>query len=309
MGARAMRGTAEREFAGAMVSARRPTGILLGTIVAIALTALLFQLGPLIRFLIPADVLAAAGVAGVAPAFLSTWLLLWLWLRLKERRPFATIGFAVRPSGARIALRVLRGVGIALAQFAVYLAVGFAAGALTFGEAPTGGILNLPALGWVAVALVAFAVQSGAEEIIARGYLVQVWYPKTGIVGALVVSAVYFTTAHSFSDEFILLPIVDMTLYSVLAVFWALTERGLWGIIAYHATWNWVQGSLFGVAVSGTEPPDSLLAVYTAPDAADALTGGDYGAEGSIVDIAVLLVLIAGAIVAWRRTASAGRTS
>ncbi|MFT4305694.1 MAG: type II CAAX endopeptidase family protein [Microbacterium sp.] len=299
---RTMRTPADHEFAGAMALARRPTGIVLGTVVAILLTVLLFRLGPLIRLLVPADVLAQAGVAGVAPAFLSTWLLLWLWLRFTERRRFATIGFAVRPSGARVALRALRGTGIALAQFAVYLAVGFAAGALSFGEAPTGGVLNLPALGWVAVALLAFVVQSGAEEIIARGYLVQVWYPRTGVVGALVVSAAYFTIAHSFSDEFSLLPIVDMTLYSVLAVFWVLAERGLWGVIAYHATWNWVQGSLFGVAVSGTEPPDSLLTVYTAPDAAGALTGGDYGAEGSVVDIAVLLVLIAGAVVAWRRS-------
>jgi len=238
----------------------------------------------------------------LAPVFLSTWALLWLWLRFKEERPFATIGFAVRPSPARVALRVGRGAGIALAQFAVYLTVGTLAGALTFAEAPAGGILNLPALGWVVVALLAFAVQSGAEEIVARGYLVQVWYPSTGVAGALVVSTVYFTVAHSFSDEFSLLAVVDMSLYSVLAVFWVLTERGLWGIIGYHATWNWVQGSLFGVSVSGTDAPNSLLAVHTAPDAATWLTGGEYGAEGSAVDIAVLLVLVAGTVVAWRRS-------
>lgn len=288
-------------FAGAMGTARHPTGILLGTAVAVIATALLFPLGRLIRIVVPPEVLAQAGVLGVTAAFLSTWLLLWLWLRFKEGRRFATIGFLVRPSGARVALHIARGAAVALAQFAVYLGVGLGTGALRFAEAPGGGILNLPALGWVAVALVAFAVQSGAEEIVARGYLVQVWYPATGVVGALLVSTAYFTAAHSISGSFGVLPFIDMTLYSVLAVFWVLTERGLWGIVAYHATWNWVQGSVFGVSVSGTDTPDSLFSVQ-ATDAASALTGGGYGAEGSVTDIAVLLVLVACAVLAWRRS-------
>jgi uncharacterized protein len=289
-------------FAGAMTRARRPTGLLLGTVVAVLLTVLLFQLGPLIRQVVPPEVLTQAGVLGTTPAFLSTWLLLWLWVRFKEGRPFATIGFTAPPPRGRVLMRIARGIGIALAQFAVYLVVGLLAGTLAFGETAGGGILNLPALGWVLVALVAFAVQSGAEEIVARGYLVQVWYPSTGVVGALVVSAVYFTAGHSVSGDFSLLPFVDMTLYSVLAVFWVLTERSLWGLIAYHATWNWVQGSLFGVSVSGTPAPDSLFVVQTSPDASALLTGGSYGAEGSAVDIAVLLVLIAGSVLAWRRS-------
>lgn len=294
-----------------MTAARRPTGLFLGTLVAVVLTVLLFQLGPVLRSMTPPELLAQAGVLGVAPAFLTTWLLLWLWMRLKEGRRFATVGFAVAPSGGTVALRVARGAAIALAQFAVYLVVGVGTGALAFAEAPGGGFVNLPALGWVAIALIAFAVQSGAEEIVARGYLVQVWYPATGVIGAVLVSAFYFTAGHSVSGEFSLLPFVDMTLYSVLAVFWVLTERGLWGLIAYHATWNWVQGSLFGVSVSGTDAPNSLLAVTSAPDAATWITGGGYGAEGSAVDIAALLVLIALVVVAWtrsgRRAAASGR--
>jgi uncharacterized protein len=309
MSARTGYAVRDPDFAGAMTGARRPTGILLGSLVAVLLTVVLFQLGPLLRLVVPADLLAQAGVVGITPAFLSMWLLLWLWLRVKEGRSFATIGFLVRPSGARVAVRILRGVGIALAQFAVYLVVGLSAGVLTFGRAPDGGILNLPALGWVAVALIAFAVQSGAEEILARGYLVQVWYPASGVVGALIVSTVFFTAGHSLSGEFGVLPFVDMTLYSVLAVLWVLTERGLWGVIAYHATWNWVQGSLFGVSVSGTDTPDSLLVVNASPDAGSLLTGGDYGAEGSLVDILVLLVLLAGAAIAWRRHRAAGSGS
>ncbi|GAA2235505.1 hypothetical protein GCM10009851_20660 [Herbiconiux moechotypicola] len=266
------------------------------------ITVALFQTGPVLRALLPAELFEQGGVAAITPAFLVVWLLLWLWLRFKERRPFASIGFR-EPS--RAGFRVARGAGIALAQLAVYLVVGLATGSLVFATTASGELVHTQALGWVFVALVAFAVQSGAEEIVARGYLVQVWYPKTGVLGALIVSAVYFTVGHSFSEEFSLLPIIDMTLYSVVAVFWVLAEGGLWGLIAYHATWNWAQGSLFGISVSGQEPPNSLFVVNVTSGADPVLSGGDYGAEGSLVDIVVLLVLAACAAWAWRRATAA----
>ncbi|WP_368498485.1 lysostaphin resistance A-like protein [Herbiconiux sp. A18JL235] len=291
-------GDGDAGFARAMAEARRPTGIALGTVVAVAVTVAIFQLGPVLRFVLPAELLEQGGIVALAPAFLVAWLLLWAWLRFKERRAFASIGFRERSSaGGRIA----RGAGVALAQMGVYLVVGVATGNLVFVATPAGSLVHAQALGWAALALLAFAVQSGAEEIVARGYLVQVWYPRTGVVGAVIVSALYFTVAHSLSDEFSILPLVDMTLYSVLAVFWVLTERSLWGLIAYHATWNWAQGSLFGVSVSGTEVPNSVFVVNPTPGASTLVSGGDYGAEGSLVDIAALLVLTAIAATAYRR--------
>ncbi|WPO88742.1 CPBP family intramembrane glutamic endopeptidase [Herbiconiux sp. KACC 21604] len=293
-------------FARAMAEARRPTGIVLGSIVAVGVTVAIFQLGPVLRVVLPAEVLEQGGIVALAPAFLVAWLLLWAWLRFKEQRPFASIGFR-EPS--RAGWRVARGAGIALAQMGVYLAIGVATSTLVFAATPDGSLLHTSALGWAAIALLAFAVQSGAEEIVARGYLVQVWYPRTGVLGAVIVSALYFTVAHSLSDEFSILPLLDMTLYSVLAVFWVLTERGLWGLIAYHATWNWAQGSLFGVSVSGTDVPNSLFVVNPTPGASTVLSGGDYGAEGSLVDIVVLLVLTAIAATLFFRTRRARRTT
>ncbi|MGA1838783.1 CPBP family intramembrane glutamic endopeptidase [Herbiconiux sp. 11R-BC] len=286
-------------FARAMDEARRPSGLVLGTAVAVLVTAAVFGAGRLLRLVETPEFLADGGIVALTPAFLVVWVLLWVWLRFKEQRPFAGLGFRER---RRAGIRATRGAGIALAQMGVYVVVGVTTGSLVFVADASGGVVHTASLGWVLLAIVAFAVQSGAEEVTARGYLVQVWYRRTGVVGALVVSMVFFTAAHSVSGDFSLLPMIDMSLYSVVAVLWALSERSLWGVIGYHATWNWVQGSLFGVAVSGTEVPNSLLVVGATPSAPEWITGGDYGAEGSLVDIAVLLVLIAGAVVAYRRS-------
>ncbi|MEV7692770.1 type II CAAX endopeptidase family protein [Microbacterium sp. NPDC089189] len=294
-------------FAQGMGESRRPTGIVLGTLVVVAITACLFPAGALWRHLLPAPFFEAAGVAAVTPVFLIAWLLLWLWLRGKEQRPFASLGFR-QPSLA--APRIARGAAIALAQLGVYLAIGVATGNLVFATAPTGGLVHWSAWGLAAIALVAFAAQSGAEEILARGYLVQVWYPRTGVIGAVVVSAAYFTLAHTPADSFTVLPMIDMTLYSVLAVLWVLGERGLWGIIGYHAMWNWAQNSLFGIAVSGEPAPSSLFVVTPTAAADTTVIGADYGAEGSLIDIGMLLVLIAGAVVILlRRRARARRAA
>lgn len=291
-------------FAQGMSESRRPTGIVLGTLVVVAITACLFPAGALWRQLLPAAFFENAGVAAVTPVFLIAWLLLWLWLRVKEQRPFASLGFR-QPS--RAVPRIARGAGIALAQLGIYLAIGVATGNLVFVAAPTGGLVHWSAWGLAAIALVAFAAQSGAEEILARGYLVQVWYPRTGIIGAAAVSAVYFTLAHTPADSFTALPMIDMTLYSVLAVLWVLGERGLWGIIGYHAMWNWAQNSLFGIAVSGEPAPSSLFVVAPTATADTTVIGADYGAEGSLIDIGMLLVLIAGAVVILVRQRSRAR--
>ena len=66
-------------------------------------------------------------------------------------------------------------------------------------------------------------------------------------------------------------------LVSLLLGFWALSEGGLWGVIAFHATWNWAQNSLFGVPVSGipAEKIADLLEHSRDPVSLDMPVGSD----------------------------------
>ena len=63
----------------------------------------------------------------------------------------------------------------------------------------------------------------------------------------------------------------------------------IWLVVAQHGTWNYVQGNLLGFQVSGTGADASIFS-FTMGDGPDWLTGGAFGAEGSIITTLVLLV-------------------
>ena len=94
-----------------------------------------------------------------------------------------------------------------------------------------------------------------------------------------------------------------------------LVTRRLWLAVGIHAAWNFTQGWVFSVPVSGGEAPLGLL--ITRRIGPDWLTGGDFGLEASVVGMVVatgagvaLLVVAARhrAIVPplWRRPAATG---
>ena len=284
-----------KTFAEAMSGAQRPTGLILGTVVAVVAILSISLVYPLVALVLPVEVLAEGGIVVTSVCFLSIWVVLWLWLRLKERRPFATIGFT---AGSRAPFLLARGAAVGLAAMALVVAVGLVTGNLVFFAFDDGTIFDPAAIGWVALGLAAFAVQGGAEELVSRGFLVQVWYRRTGIVGAVIASTVFFTVIHGANSGFGVLPALSLVFVALLLVFWALAEGGLFGVLAFHAVWNWAQGSFFGIAVSGNPSPNSLFVVGESDGANPLVTGGAFGIEGSVTTV-VLLAILAGLAALW----------
>ena len=66
--------------------------------------------------------------------------------------------------------------------------------------------------------------------------------------------------------------------------------RSLWMPIGLHAAWNFTQGAIFGVPVSGNPTQGLLLARLSGPNI---LSGGDFGLEASI--IALIMATVGGA--------------
>ncbi|MBA4354790.1 MAG: CPBP family intramembrane metalloprotease domain-containing protein, partial [Novosphingobium sp.] len=64
-----------------------------------------------------------------------------------------------------------------------------------------------------------------------------------------------------------------------------LWKRRLWIPIGIHAAWNFTQGWVFSVPVSGGRAPTGLF--VTSRRGAEWLTGGDFGLEASVVAMAV----------------------
>lgn len=61
--------------------------------------------------------------------------------------------------------------------------------------------------------------------------------------------------------------------------------RNLWVAIGLHAGWNFTQGYIFSLPVSGGGAPDGLL--LTQRSGPEWLTGGPFGLEASLVTLCV----------------------
>ncbi|KEI44457.1 CPBP family intramembrane glutamic endopeptidase [Saccharopolyspora rectivirgula] len=278
--------------------ARRPSGPISGLLVVAACTVL----GPPIALLVLMPLLGVSAQQLVSPTIelstqfalllshLGALVLLLLWVRFKERRPVSSLG--LRPTG-RVSWSLLAGGGVALLVLAVPLAVNVLSGQFTV-------LLPVRFVGAL-LALICFAVQASTEEIVFRGYLMQVLSRKWGWVAGLLLQALVFSAAHLFNAGMNAIAAVNIFLIGLLLGCWALGEGGLWGVCAFHTAWNWAQGNVFGIEVSGLDLRHTVLDLDPAPGSLSVLTGGAFGIEASLVTTAVLLAGTAVAGWALRR--------
>jgi hypothetical protein len=98
---------------------------------------------------------------------------------------------------------------------------------------------------------------------------------------ALGISAVIFGALHLLNLGATLANAAAITVEGgvLLAAAYMLTRR-LWLCIGLHIAWNFTQGGIFSVAVSGGSSEGLLQARMVGPDW---LTGGRFGAEASVV--------------------------
>ena len=225
--------------------------------------------------------------------FALTGLIVLAWTRFVERRPLATIGLAW-PGGMK---PLLTGLATGAAMILAVVAGSWASGALVAeGIAPA--FVSPSSLGAIAILLLCFVVQSGVEEILFRGWLLSATARKFGPLAGVVLTTMLFTLLH-FSRGQPLLSTLTIILFSVFACVWALKARSIWGVMGWHAGWNWLLATGFDLPVTGLDAGVPALLVRLIPAGPVWLTGGAEGPEASIFCAAVLTAGIA--FFAWRR--------
>lgn len=223
--------------------------------------------------------------------FAGAFGLLAAWVLVKERRPVGSLGFFP-------ATRIGRNLGLGALVAALLLAIPVGVNLLGgwYETSPAPGFPLLAAV----VALTGFAVQASTEEVITRGYLMQVAHRKWGLLAAIAFQAVVFALLHGVNFDVGVLPLVNILLIGLVLGIWALAEGSLWGVCAFHVVWNWCQGNIAGIQVSGMNLESALLTTEPVPGSAGLLTGGGFGVEGSVLTTAVLLIATAVAVGALR---------
>jgi membrane protease YdiL (CAAX protease family) len=195
---------------------------------------------------------------------------------------------------------------LALARSAGELALGMVIGAGIFSAV----ILVLVAGGWYRVAgtnpwtvaltpLLAAAGAAYVEELIVRGILFRNLEDLLGSWIALAITALLFGLAHIANPNATLTSALAIALEAgvLLGAAYMVTQR-LWLAIGIHFAWNFVQGGIFGVAVSGNASVGVLRGELHGPEL---LTGGPFGVEGSAVAVAVCLAAAVALLVIARR--------
>lgn len=146
--------------------------------------------------------------------------------------------------------------------------------------------LERQAFNWPAQ-LRAFAMFLGVavgEEIMFRGVLFRFIDRRWGYWVALGVSALVFGLIHISNDNATLWSSIAIAIEAGLLLGAAYKWSGtLWLPIGIHWAWNYTQGNIFGFAVSGNDAGESLYRITTSGP--DLLTGGDFGAEASLLSV------------------------
>ncbi len=148
--------------------------------------------------------------------------------------------------------------------------------------------------GTLALWLAGFAIQGMEEEISLRGVFMTGACTRIPVWAAVILNSVVFAALHLFNNGINFVAVVNLTLFGVLASLYFLRTDSIWGIGALHSAWNFAQGCLFGIPVSGMTTGDSVLRFSAV--GRPLLSGGEFGIEGGIAATAVLAVTTAAII-------------
>jgi membrane protease YdiL (CAAX protease family) len=206
--------------------------------------------------------------------FAAGGLLVLLWVSLVEQRSLSTIGLKASHARSFISGHLIGTATISGVVAMIWIWGGYEPGAVAKSFQVEGALTG------TALLLLAFVVQASVEEIVFRGWLLSAITRKLGVIAAVILSSLLFSLLHYAPGQFWLVT-ANTLLFSVFASAWALRAQNIWGVMGWHAGWNWLLAVGFELPVTGLDAHVPALIVELTPQGADHLTGGSQGPEGS----------------------------
>ena len=212
----------------------------------------------------------------------------WLCGKIFEDLPFRALGAWFTKGWFK---HLFLGLLIGAASIALAALIAFAAGGLSFRLNDTAGTAAIVLT--LGSTLLIFILGAAYEEAFLRGYALQTFSrAKLALFGAILTSLI-FATLHNGNPNANPLSWLNTFLAGIWFAIAYFKTRDLWFPFGLHLAWNWFQGSIFGISVSGLDwlTPAPLM---KATDAGPAwLTGAGYGLEGGLACTIALLISIA----------------
>lgn len=215
-------------------------------------------------------------------ATVGTTLICILYCRIIEKRSMISMGF--RKQGWL--MRYLKGYAIGAAMLLVCALILWLMGDLDFAFSK-----KIPTL-YILAFFVGFLIQGMSEEVLVRGYFMVSLSNRCHTAIAVGISSVAFAMLHLGNPGIGPLALLNLTLFGVFMGVYMLRTDDIWGACAIHSAWNFAQGNLVGIRVSGTSELPTVAVMH--PLGENALFhGGDFGLEGGLVVTVMLLAVIA----------------
>ena len=211
-----------------------------------------------------------------------------LYCRFVEKRKLNTLGF--KKKGA--ILSYFKGMILSLVAFSVAYLICILTRSITF----DGIAQNIPVI-YIIGYFIGYMIQGMAEEVLCRGYLFVSLTRRYHVINAAIFSAFFFAMLHGMNSGVDGLAMFNLFLYGLFAALLFVDCENIWIVGAFHSVWNFVQGNLYGISVSGAVNADSFF-ITSAKSSHGFLTGGEFGIEGSIFTTLVLTAAIAAVLYA-----------
>ena len=253
-------------------------------------TMLLTQLGrslfaDAVNYILPGDhdrnfqILLALAATSVTVA------VVLLYCLFVEKRSLYSLGFTRRGALLEYGAGLLGG----LVMFGICVSVCVISGTLTLSVSP-----SLPSWSILLLFFVGFLIQGLSEELLCRSYLMVSLSRGLPLWACAVANALVFSLLHLANPGISVIAILNIFLFGLFASILTLRRGSIWMAAGLHSMWNFAQGNLFGIPVSGMGGIASPLHAHMAEGGWQTLiNGGVFGLEGGLAVTVVLTVCCA----------------
>jgi membrane protease YdiL (CAAX protease family) len=236
-------------------------------------------------------------VIGESLPFLATLLVTWI-MSLIERRPNSVYGLG----GNRQLPNFFTGLAWGVTCLSLLVLLLWKTGLLVFDSRL---LFGSDAFRYGAIWLFGFLMVGLLEEYLTRGYVlftltrglagIYSWLFKTrhskalGFWTAALGLSILFGLGHRGNPGESPIGLLSAGLASLVFCLSLWRTGSLWWAIGFHATWDWAQSFLYGVADSGLLVQHRLFATH--PLGKPLMSGGTTGPEGSIFVLLILPII------------------
>lgn len=260
--------------------------ILLTTTIAITCTVFVY----LLLSLVILDVSLASQIA----LSISVLFSIWIAARFIDKRPFADFGLYISLKWAK---DCLAGFVIAALTMIIIYAILFGMDWVVITEIHS--VANFSFIGGLFTVFVTMIAVSVWEEAYFRSYLIpnikeslNTSYISTGnaMLGAVLISSLLFGLGHGSNPSASYISTLNIFIAGLVLAYPFILTGSLALSVGIHLAWNYFQGAVFGLYVSGSELEYSIIeSTVTGPEA---FTGGDFGPEAGAAGLLGLMILV-----------------